>query len=493
MNIIQNGGIKLSCKIATGVMQLVMLPIIIKYVTIEGFGVWETILAVTQIFTFIQNVVSGTMLWKLPRYYVENKYVTIALTVRYGIFFYLICFIFIWPLIYVFSDNILLMLNIKQEYLKSSSIIFPIVFLFIIINAVNDLFAAVINSSQQSGVTYSIQTVAYFINYSVTIYSFSRDCGIFSLLYGIMVGYTFNFLIFLYYSKKLCKTISILPAVPKRSEINAVLKYTVNLSIGSLSSFLRSQSDKIVLAFFASSVWVGYYGIANRLASQLMEISGLFYISIITNISAHKSSNSNIVIHNLFTKMSMLLTVSVGFATALLAGCYQEILSLWIKRVDNEVVIILLLLVLGNYVAIALTGAGTAICKGLGKIEIETNYLVLNLFINIILTIILVSSVGSLGTVIASTLSWIISSVYFAYKFNVFMKFKAEIDVLIIIIISLMTPLITQFIKYKLIFYSADVPQIQLLLYTATLTLSIYISLVFISRIFLIRKTATIL
>jgi peptidoglycan biosynthesis protein MviN/MurJ (putative lipid II flippase) len=84
------------------------------------------------------------------------------------------------------------------------------------------------------------------------------------------------------------------------------------------------------------------------------------------------------------------------------------------------------LLLCGYAPAVILTGAGTCICKGIGRIEIETVYVAISLILNIGLTIILVQSVGPTGTVIATALSWAIGSVFFAFYLHRHLALEVE-------------------------------------------------------------------
>jgi O-antigen/teichoic acid export membrane protein len=482
-NIFRNSAVIFLCRIVSTVLQLFTIPVILHFIGMEGFGVWETLLAICHVFVFLQYIVSGTMLWKLPGYFAENRHNTIAKTVSYGITFYLLCFIILWPLILLFSNSILRWMNIDLKYFESSLTILPIVFAFVILNAVTDLFIAVINSSQRAGQALAISTVSNICNYIVVILFLQINFGLYSLMIGIVAGNLFNLVMSVYKAKKICAEITIMPALIRFSELRGVYRYSINLSIGSFASFLRGQADKIVLAYFASSTWVGYYGIANRIASQLMEVSSFFYISIITSASALRSLSDSNAIRALYSKMSFVLSTTGGLAFAVMAGCYNEILIFWVNRVDKEVVIIMLLLLLSNYIAIALTGAGTAICKGLGKIEIETKYLLINMLLNIFLTVGLVATVGALGTVIASAISWTISAIIFSKMFHDKLGYNLDRNNILVLLISLFTPVLSYFIRLEFLLRYVSLSNNWLLFFECSMTIISFCTMLFIFRV----------
>jgi O-antigen/teichoic acid export membrane protein len=62
-----------------------------------------------------------------------------------------------------------------------------------------------------------------------------------------------------------------------------------------------------------------------------------------------------------------------------------------------------------------LTGPGSAICRGCGRVEIETTYLAFNLALNLVLTVSLVLLIGPIGTAVATGSTWALASVFFLF------------------------------------------------------------------------------
>jgi peptidoglycan biosynthesis protein MviN/MurJ (putative lipid II flippase) len=86
---------------------------------------------------------------------------------------------------------------------------------------------------------------------------------------------------------------------------------------------------------------------------------------------------------------------------------------MWIGRPVPQVGPLLFILLAGNITAVVLTGAGTSLCKGAGRVEIETTYVVVCVVLNITLKFILTWILGPIGSVLASATSWALGSVVF--------------------------------------------------------------------------------
>jgi O-antigen/teichoic acid export membrane protein len=73
-----------------------------------------------------------------------------------------------------------------------------------------------------------------------------------------------------------------------------------------------------------------------------------------------------------------------------------------------------------------LTGPGTAICRGCGRVEIETAYLAFNLVLNVVLTVSLVLLIGPIGTAVATGLTWALASILFLFVLHRALELPAD-------------------------------------------------------------------
>jgi O-antigen/teichoic acid export membrane protein len=95
------------------------------------------------------------------------------------------------------------------------------------------------------------------------------------------------------------------------------------------------------------------------------------------------------------------------------AGLADQLVIVWLGHPIHEVTVLLWLLIAGTASAAILTGPGTAICRGCGRVGIETTYLAFNLVLNLVLTVSLVLLIGPIGTAVATGSTWAASSILF--------------------------------------------------------------------------------
>ena len=192
-------------------------------------------------------------------------------------------------------------------------------------------------------------------------------------------------------------------------------RYSGLVTVGSVAAALRDQTDKVILASLASPAWVAYYGIAARLCGLVMEIISFFYLPILTAVGALNAMGDWDGVRRLYSRLMAIVSSLTGLVVVVVAGLADRLVVLWIGHPIPQVTILLWLLITGSASAAMLTGPGTAICRGCGRVEIETTYLAFNLVLNLVLTVSLVLLIGPIGTAVATGSTWALSSILFLF------------------------------------------------------------------------------
>jgi len=230
---------------------------------------------------------------------------------------------------------------------------------------------------------------------------------------GFIAGFVV-YAVFLYRSSaRTLNIFSLRPKMPEKGVLRGVTPYAGFMLLGAVSIALRDQADKIILASTASPAWTGYFSVAARLTSLVLMVCTSVYVPIIAAAGAMQSRGDWPGVQRLYSDAMTAMAFIVGLFSALVTGLYDRILIFWIGKPINEVGVILYFLIAGNAIAVLLTGTGSAVCKGIGIIQIETIYIIVGLVLNLMLKFILIPLIGPIGTVISSATSWALASVLF--------------------------------------------------------------------------------
>ena len=404
------------CRVSLALVNILAVPFIIKYLGISGFGSWETIYSVAAIFMVLaQGLLGTTMNWRMSISYGQGNIAYIRRLARIASIVPYFLLLLVGPIIWLFRNPLIHWLNLPEAMTSPALIIFPAVVGFMLLYGLFEIWGAVLTAFQQAGLTAVLQTGARIMYY------FGAVAGLMmgARLWGLFIAFALSIILSLagtyLAARHKCSRLSLLPVFPSRDESRSLLRYASLMIVGTAAWAVRTCLIKILLAALESAEWVGFFSIASLLAVAVYEACSFFLMPTIAAVGALYGQNDWGGIKKIYGNMMVIIAFFSGMSCILVLGFYDRIMIFWMGRLIPQVVPILILLVIGNTIAVILTGAGTAVCRGIGRVEIETRYMLLGLVLNALLIILLMTKMGGIGIVIAGSLSWALSAVYFQF------------------------------------------------------------------------------
>ncbi len=411
----KNSAVMMACRVSAMLVSLITVPFVIAKLGLAGYGTWEVMLSISVITTIFQTALGNTLLWRVSSAYGAGDEREIRRMPRIGIGFSLLVFAVTFPVVLTFRHHLVHLFHVPAALQPAAAVILPCIVGIAVLGGINESLAAVIRGSQETGFVSVVITLAGFLNAAVLLTALSLGFGLWSLLAGYAAATLATGAGHFLRASWLYGWFNVLPVMPSRAEIRAMRRYFSLASVGSFSVLLRGETDKLVLAGFASASWVGVYAIAARMSSLVMESSNFFYYPTIAAAGAMNGRGDWSGIRHLYKTMSAIFPVAAGLVSVLVLSLYDRLSVAWLGRSVPGLATLLFLVIAGNTVAVVLTGSGTSILKGIGKMETETIYITVSLILNIVLTVTLVYTIGAIGTVIASTVSWAIGAALFVW------------------------------------------------------------------------------
>jgi len=415
--LVQNSGLIAAARILTAATSLAAVPVVIGKLGVAGFGSWEALFAAASLLGIFQGALSGTLLWRLSEAFGRGRRDEAAQWVRFGMAITLLLFLTLVPAAWAGSPGIVSLLNIPEPFTSVSVWIFPRLVAITVLGGVADALEAVVSGHQRAGVVSLSWALALIVNYGLVVIGILAGWGLVSCLIGVGGGLVVRSLAAFYFARGALGRLSLLPGRPPGPQ-RATMRYSALLLVGYVSGSLKDQADRLILATLASPTWTGYYGIASRLAGLVLEFSRFFYNPLLAATAALNAQHNWPAVRRMYDAAMTVVPLATGCVVVAVAGLYDRLLVLWLGRYLPDVPVLLLLLLTGNAFGTMLTGPGTALSRGIGKVWIETAYVVINLMTNLILTLVLVLSIGPVGTVMASGASWALSSIVFAFMLH---------------------------------------------------------------------------
>ena len=409
-----NSGLIIAARVATAVLSLATIPVLVSRLGVTGYGTWEALLALASLTSLFQTAISGTLVWRISDAYGRGDLAAIRRLARLGAGVSLLLFVVLWPLAWWLRDPIVQFLGVSAETRPLAAQLFPMVTALLLLTGLSQTLESVVSGCQRSGLVNVVAAAAQILNYSVVIVVTLLDGGLWSLVAGQSAGFLGRFTGAWIAARVSFGAVSLVPLIPSRVS-QAGLQYSALLTVGAIAGALREQTDKVILSALASPTWVAYYGIAARLSNLVMEIISFVYLPMLTAVGALNAMGDWEGVRRLYSRLMAVVSIVTGLGVVIVAGLADHLVVLWLGSPIPQVTLLLWLLITGSASAAMLTGPGTAICRGSGRVGIETTYLAFNLVLNVVLTISLVLIIGPIGTAVATGTTWAVSSVLFLF------------------------------------------------------------------------------
>ncbi len=402
-------------RIGSMVASFLIVPFIISALGLSGFGIWESIIAITAFATLILTSVSQTLIWRISISYGAKDIESVKEWFKTGIFLTLVQIVVIVPLIYLFRWKIIELFGIPNDFLSDVAMLLPIVTGIILIGGIQECTGAVLSGFQKSGYVILYKSIAIIIGQIVSVFFLFLGYGLVSIALGLVANIIIAILILNWKTKILITDLSFIPRIITIKQIKIVDSFFLLTLIGAITLLMRNHISKLILGSMASQESVAYYGIASR-------ISGLVYLAVtfimiptITAVSSAFSRNENETIKSIYSETLSTFSFLNNLITLLLCVLLERLLIIWIGFYTDGIINFSLILIVGQSIAVLTTAIGVSVCTGIGRREIETYYIVFNLLLNIIVLVILVKLIGPIGSVIACSATWAISGFFFLF------------------------------------------------------------------------------
>lgn len=425
-NIYNNGLFILFARILSLLASLIIVPVIIDKLGINGYGKWESILALTSIVTIITSAISQTLTWQVALSYGNKQLDGTRIWFRIAITIIIAQLLIVSPLLFFFSKDIADFFQIEVEINEGILVIIPLLGSIMILGSITDSIGSIVAGFQKSGKVILVQTISIIISQIIIVVSLYANLGYYSLLIGYSTSYLTSFIMLTFLSRRLIGRLPFKLYLITKKQLLTIRSFFLLTIIGSITLIFRNQITKLLISSLADSEMVGNFGIAARLSSLVYLISIFFMVPTQTAVSSLYAVNNWTEIRNVYLSTTRMFTFLSGLLICILCVLIERVSIIWVGFSNQAILFFSLILLIGQTIAVMTTAIGVAICIGIGKRQIETYYILINLTLNLLLLYPFIRLWGAYGAVIASSISWALSGIIFLIIFQFTLKLPIE-------------------------------------------------------------------
>jgi O-antigen/teichoic acid export membrane protein len=196
-----------------------------------------------------------------------------------------------------------------------------------------------------------------------------------------------------------------------RRQLKEMMTQGRSLQIVGLVGATNAQADRFMLLPFTSLTWIGAYALGSRVVYAIRAFPLAAFGPLMVRAADVDASGGRAAVKALYLRT---LTVIMRYAVTLLIVMYAATYAATLAWLGARFTIsagVAVILGVGFALNIA-TGPGTAIAIACGRAELDRDYNLVGLGLNLILSVILGLTFGAWGVVVATTLGLALSSAW---------------------------------------------------------------------------------
>ncbi len=473
----------------------ILVPYIIKHIGVNVYGsIWVIAIIVISFSQLFDFGLTSACTKYIAEYHTKSDVQNMNRVVNTVFFFFLIFWVLVYPLIYIFREEIILLLGTSSDLKSEMYFVLFVVTAIMAVNHITSPFYASISAIQRYDLLNIFIISAAILNIILIVILFNTGFGVNGLAISYFIFYFSIAVSVILYCFKLIPGLQFGLKYLNIDTFKKVFYFGINLQIGKISQIVVFQLDKFLALKLFGGKYAAFYEVGSKITSFTRSIPLLLVSAIVPAATELDAKGENLKLKILFETGTRYLIIGGFLIGGFIFSHADLIIQSWIgKKLTIEGIYIsssiIRLIVLG-YFANMITGAMSSIALGFDRTEFERRAGIVTIILFPLLAIILLPIFGFYGIAMSVSLTLVISSIYFMLLFVRFIDYKIYnvFKMLLIPISAAILSAILTYVLYKFIPESYMENRISSLIVTGILFL---IYLILFSGSFVILKGYT--
>jgi len=202
--LLKNSALMVLARCAGILTLIISVPFVIAHLGAEGYGVWESMLAIAGIGLISQTVVRGTILWRISASYGARDPEQTRRMVRIGVGVTLTMVAVFLPVVWVIRDSLVVQLQIPNRWSGDAQWILPSIVGVVLLGGINQTLFAVVTGYQRAGFAALVQSGGLVATHLGAVALLFAGFGLKAMLLGYVAGFSMMFALLYLVATSLC-------------------------------------------------------------------------------------------------------------------------------------------------------------------------------------------------------------------------------------------------------------------------------------------------
>ena len=401
---------------------LIVIPLYLSLTSQEQYGLWLTLGAILG-WIKIGDMGVGLALTRRSIEALETGNYELLRSLYFGALFITLGFGFIVATVaYAFTAEVAALIKVSDVFRDDFILTYHVLLLIAIIRPAFGATTSLIDAKQHIAFIHFKNTIIQISAILLTVFMLWLGYGLPSFAYGLLFEAVATPFVDIIYLRKIDPRISFKPISPLSKSVTSLLRFGVPFQLLKLTNLVSTSTDNIIIAAMLGASSVAIYTFSGKLAFLFaVFLIGVAPAVLFPGTVQLFETGQNEKIARLYMKLSQLALRS-GFLFGLIFYTINEpFINVWVGANnyggDDLTIAFVVWIVFESFIR----GVTNCIYAS-GKLKGLTVISFIEAILNLVLTIILLESIGLLGAVLATILSRMISFFYVPLKLNYMLR-----------------------------------------------------------------------
>ncbi len=399
---------------------LALTPYIIGKIGLEGYGIWALVSVVTGYFGLLDFGIGSSFVKYIAEFSARAQHGKIASLINTGLIFYSVLGLLLVAVAALCMPWLLSLLKIPAAFHQEASfVVFIGIVLFAGSNALSP-FAALQSGMQRMDIVNTISFAVSIPSALGTVYFLEQGLGLRGLMVNNALVFVLTALINGVIAFKLLPGLRISLLAFDREMFARLFAFGYRVQITRISSIVVSQTDKLLIVYFLSLGLVAFYQLGSSMLYYAMSACGLLVSALMPAFTEIDAKEGRQALSDSYLRSVKYVSAAAVPLFMFLALASAKLIFIWMGLGYAHAVPVIRILCLG-FLINAIAQVSSGVCMAIDRIQLMSAASVLIVFLNIVLSVVLVKLFGFFGIAWGSALAVNIGTVYFLYRLHGFL------------------------------------------------------------------------
>lgn len=415
--LIRNALVGGGARLFTLLVGLVITPYLLARLGMDRFGIWALLGVVTGLVALGDFSFKTSLIRHLAGAWAAGDRQTVRAFASSGLFFSLVNALLLGALLWWNVDRLLDLLNIPAALRGEARLTFVFGVAAQLTTIGLAVFPALCDARQRLDITNGLGMLSLVLGAALTVGAVESGFGLPGVALAQLAATLFFFLTALLAARRLFGPPGLSLHAVRATTLRALLGFGLTLHLSTVCGIVNRQFDKFLLSRFAGLGWVGSYELALKWVGNTGSVQPYLAAALLP-AGSHLAATGELdrlraVYHKAYHYLFLIGLPPFFF----LAAHAELIMRVWLGQANHRAATLMILLSAG-YAANSLSNGMAYVCQGVGRADIQAAQSVIQLLLNVALSIVLFLLIGPLGAAVGTSLSLLAGAAVFVVYFH---------------------------------------------------------------------------